>query len=29
MAEFELMLQHSKFGEAGEKVVVEEFLPGH
>ena len=28
MAEFELMLQHSKFGEAGEKVVVEEFLQG-
>lgn len=28
MAEFELMLQRSKFGEAGKKVVVEEFLPG-
>jgi phosphoribosylamine--glycine ligase len=28
MAEFELMLQHAKFGEAGEKVVVEEFLQG-
>ncbi len=28
MAEFELMLQHSKFGQAGEKVVVEEFLQG-
>lgn len=28
MAEFELMLQRSKFGEAGKKVVVEEFLSG-
>lgn len=28
LAEFELMLQHSKFGEAGNKVVVEEFLKG-
>jgi phosphoribosylamine--glycine ligase len=28
MAEFELMLQQSKFGEAGNKVVVEEFLQG-
>jgi phosphoribosylamine---glycine ligase len=28
MSEFELMLQHSKFGEAGKKVVVEEFLDG-
>lgn len=28
MAEFELMLQRSKFGEAGNKVVVEEYLPG-
>lgn len=28
MAEFELMLQQSKFGEAGKKVVVEEFLNG-
>ena len=28
MAEFELMLQQSKFGEAGSKVVVEEFLTG-
>jgi phosphoribosylamine--glycine ligase len=28
MAEFELMIQHSKFGEAGHKVVVEEFLTG-
>ena len=28
MAEFELMLQRSKFGEAGNKVVVEEFLTG-
>jgi phosphoribosylamine---glycine ligase len=27
-AEFEMMLQHSKFGEAGNKVVVEEFLTG-
>ncbi|MBA3673981.1 MAG: phosphoribosylamine--glycine ligase [Chitinophagaceae bacterium] len=26
--EFELMIQQSKFGEAGKKVVVEEFLPG-
>ena len=26
MAEFELMIQQSKFGEAGKKVVVEEFL---
>lgn len=26
--EFELMLQHSKFGTAGDKVVVEEFLAG-
>jgi len=28
MAEFELMLQQSKFGEASKKVVVEEFLDG-
>ncbi|HYC39967.1 MAG TPA: phosphoribosylamine--glycine ligase [Chitinophagaceae bacterium] len=28
VAEFELMLQHSKFGEASRKVVVEEFLSG-
>ena len=28
VAEFELMLQQSKFGEAGKKVVVEEFLDG-
>ncbi len=28
MAEFELMIQQSKFGEAGKKVVVEEFLKG-
>jgi phosphoribosylamine--glycine ligase len=28
MAEYELMLQQSKFGEAGNKVVVEEFLQG-
>ena len=28
MAEFELMLQQSKFGDAGKKVVVEEFLRG-
>src|SRR5882724_8381295 len=28
MAEFELMLQHNKFGEAGRKIVVEEFLKG-
>ncbi len=27
-AEFELMLQRSKFGEAGKKVVVEQFLTG-
>ena len=27
-AEFELMLLQSKFGEAGKKVVVEEFLKG-
>ncbi|HTQ28358.1 MAG TPA: phosphoribosylamine--glycine ligase [Puia sp.] len=28
MAEYELMLQHNKFGEAGRKIVVEEFLNG-
>ncbi|HEY8690408.1 MAG TPA: phosphoribosylamine--glycine ligase [Chitinophagaceae bacterium] len=28
MAEFELMIQQSKFGAAGKKVVVEEFLNG-
>ncbi|HSV11737.1 MAG TPA: phosphoribosylamine--glycine ligase [Hanamia sp.] len=28
LAEFELMIQQSKFGEAGKKVVVEEFLNG-
>jgi phosphoribosylamine--glycine ligase len=28
MAEFELMIQESKFGEAGHTVVVEEFLTG-
>lgn len=28
MAEFELMLQQNKFGEASKKVVVEEFLVG-
>lgn len=28
MAEFELMLQHNKFGEAGRKIVVEEFMKG-
>jgi phosphoribosylamine--glycine ligase len=28
MAEFELMIQQAKFGEAGKKVVVEEFLKG-
>ncbi|HVM87624.1 MAG TPA: phosphoribosylamine--glycine ligase [Puia sp.] len=28
IAEFELMLQQSKFGDAGKKVVVEEFLEG-
>jgi phosphoribosylamine---glycine ligase len=27
-AEFEMMIKHSKFGEAGYKVVVEEFLDG-
>ena len=28
IAEFELMIQRSKFGDAGKRVVVEEFLPG-
>ncbi len=28
ISEFELMLMRSKFGEAGKKVVIEEFLPG-
>jgi phosphoribosylamine--glycine ligase len=28
VAEFEMMIQSSKFGEAGKKVVVEEFLDG-
>ncbi len=28
VAEFELMIQRSKFGEAGKRVVVEEFLTG-
>jgi phosphoribosylamine--glycine ligase len=28
VAEFELMLQRAKFGEAGKKVVAEDFLPG-
>jgi phosphoribosylamine---glycine ligase len=28
MAEFELMLQHNKFGEAAKKIVIEEFLNG-
>lgn len=28
IAEFELMIQRSKFGEAGKRVVVEEFLQG-
>ncbi len=28
LAEFELMIMQSKFGEAGKKVVVEEFLKG-
>lgn len=28
LAEFELMIQQAKFGEAGKKVVVEEFLDG-
>lgn len=28
ITEYEMMLQHSKFGDAGKKVVVEEFLTG-
>lgn len=28
IAEFEMMIQHAKFGDAGKKVVVEEFLTG-
>lgn len=28
VAEFELMIQRSKFGEAGKRVVIEEFLDG-
>ena len=28
LAEFQLMIQHSKFGEAGKRVVIEEFLKG-
>ncbi len=28
LAEFELMVQHDKFGEAGRTVVIEEFLEG-
>jgi phosphoribosylamine--glycine ligase len=28
IAEFELMIQRAKFGEAGKKVVVEQFLSG-
>lgn len=28
MSEYELMIQNAKFGEAGKKVVVEEFLSG-
>ncbi len=28
LAEFELMIQQSKFGEAGKRVVIEEFLEG-
>ena len=28
LSEYELMIQKSKFGDAGKKVVVEEFLPG-
>jgi len=29
IAEFELMLQRSKFGEAGKKVVIEQYLKGY
>ncbi len=28
LAEYELMIQQSKFGDAGKKVVVEQFLDG-
>ena len=28
MAEYELMLQHNKFGDAAKKIVIEEFLSG-
>jgi phosphoribosylamine--glycine ligase len=28
LAEFDLMIQRAKFGEASKKVVVEEFLKG-
>jgi phosphoribosylamine--glycine ligase len=28
LAEFQLMIQHSKFGEAGKRVVIEQFLTG-
>ena len=28
LAEFQLMIQHAKFGEAGRRVVIEEFLTG-
>jgi phosphoribosylamine--glycine ligase len=28
IAEFEMMIKHSKFGEAGNKVVIEDFLDG-
>ena len=28
LSEFELMIQRAKFGNAGKKVVVEEFLDG-
>src|SRR6185437_10478125 len=28
LSEFDLMIQQAKFGEAGKKVVVEEFLDG-
>ncbi|MBC7888815.1 MAG: phosphoribosylamine--glycine ligase [Ferruginibacter sp.] len=28
LAEFDLMIQHAKFGEAGKRVVIEQFLDG-